>query len=136
MKFNFLGYTFQPRMARSNEGKIFLGFSPAISKEAEKAIKAAIRKWKVQRYVQVDINKLFELYNPKLRGWMAYYGYFRSSALYGIFKMFQRILVKWAKRKYKRLKGSWELASKFIKGIADTLPQLFNHWKHGWYANS
>lgn len=136
IKFNFLGYTFQPRMARSKAGKIFLGFSPAISKEAEKAIKAAIRKWKAHRYVQVDIKKLAELYNPKLRGWMAYYGYFRPSALYGIFKMFQRILVKWAKRKYKRLKGSWELASQFIKGIADTLPQLFIHWEHGWYANS
>jgi hypothetical protein len=34
------------------------------------------------------------VFNPKLRGWIQYYGKFRSSALFGISNMFQKILVK------------------------------------------
>ncbi len=33
-KFDFLGYGFQPRRAKSRAGKYFVGFSPAISDEA------------------------------------------------------------------------------------------------------
>ena len=130
--FNFLGYTFKPRIVRNKMGEFSLGFTPAISKEAEKSIKETIRSWKIYRQTDKDMESLSRIFNPKLRGWMAYYGKFRPSELLGLFTMFQRILVKWAKRKYKRLRGSYIRAMNFIRKISQTKTALFAHWERGW----
>ena len=37
-KFDFLGFTFRPRLTKSRWGKFFVNFSPAISNEAAKSI--------------------------------------------------------------------------------------------------
>jgi len=92
-EFDFLSFTFRPRTARGKGGKLFLAFTPAISRKSERAIKDEIRKWRVHRAVTADLEELSMLYNEKLRGWIAYFGKFRASALYGIFCMFQKILV-------------------------------------------
>src|SRR5205823_14892955 len=44
-KFDFLGYTFRPRRSKNREGKHFINFSPAVSDQAVKAIRAEIRSW-------------------------------------------------------------------------------------------
>ena len=49
--------------------------------------------------------------------------------------MFQKILVKWAKCKYKCLKRSWLKAAELMKKAADGMKHLFIHWERGWYAN-
>jgi hypothetical protein len=49
--------------------------------------------------------------------------------------MFQKILVKWVKCKYKRLKGSWLKAAELMKNAAGGMKHLFIHWERGWYAN-
>jgi RNA-directed DNA polymerase len=134
-EFDFLGFTFRPRMARGKNGKLFLAFTPAISRKSEQAIKATIRTWRIQRAATATLESLSKLYNTRLAGWFAYYGKFRPSALYGIFCMFQKILVKWAKCKYKRLKGSWLKAAELMKDAAVTMKHLFIHWERGWYAN-
>jgi len=38
-KFDFLGYTFQPRRSKNRKGKYFINFSPAVSNKAAKAIR-------------------------------------------------------------------------------------------------
>lgn len=135
IEFDFLGFTFRPRMARSKSGKMFLAFTPAISKKSSQAIKDTIRTWKIHRAVEADLERLSLLYNAKIRGWITYYGKYRISEMYGIFCMFQKILVKWAKCKFKKLKGSWLKASRFISGIAVRCKFLFAHWELGWLAN-
>jgi RNA-directed DNA polymerase len=134
-EFDFLGFTFRPRTARGKGGRLYLGFTPAISRKAEQAIKDMIRGWKIHRAATVTLDQLSRRYNAKLRGWIAYFGKFRPSALYGIFCMFQKILVKWAKCKYKRLKRSWRKAAELMKREADSRKNLFVHWERGWYAN-
>lgn len=134
-EFEFLGYTFKPRIARSKDGRYFLGFSPAISKKSEENIKDTIRSWKLHKYVRADLQEISKEYNSTLRGWMNYYGRYRPSAMYGIFSMFQRILVKWAKNKFKKLKGSWLKAVEFLKRNASNSKNLFAHWESGWYIN-
>ncbi|MEF8715524.1 MAG: group II intron maturase-specific domain-containing protein [Accumulibacter sp.] len=42
------------------------------------------------------------LHNPILRGWLAYYGRFYRSAMYPVFRHFNKTLVAWAMRKYRR----------------------------------
>ena len=134
-EFDFLGFTFRPRTARGKNGKLFLAFTPAISRKSEQAIKDEIKRWEIHRAVTATLEELSTLYDGKLRGWFAYYGKFRPSALYGIFCMFQKILVKWAKCKYKHLKRSWAKAAELMKSVADSAKHLFVHWKRGWYAN-
>ena len=87
-EFDFLGYTFKPRFVRSRHGKFFVSFSPAISRKAEKAIRDAMRSWKMHLRTDKNLAYLVQVFNPKLRGWIQYYGKFRISALYGICKMF------------------------------------------------
>jgi group II intron reverse transcriptase/maturase len=133
--FDFLGFTFRPRTARGKNGKLFPAFTPAISRKSERAIKDTIRAWRIHRAVTATLERLSMLYNAKLAGWFAYYGKFRPSALYGIFCLFQKILVKWAKCKYKRLKGSRLKSAELMKNAAESMKHLFIHWERGWYAN-
>jgi RNA-directed DNA polymerase len=133
--FKFLGFDFQARTARSRKGDLFLGFGPAISKDAEREIRDEIRSWKMHRAVDADFERLSSLYNAKLRGWFNYYGKFRVSALYGIFCLLTGILVKWAKCKFKGMKGSWRKAAEYVSAMAVKAKHLFVHWEAGWLAN-
>ena len=81
-KFDFLGYTFRPRSSKSRKGKYFINFSPAISQKANKAIRRAIRKWKLQMRSDKSLEDLSRMFNPIIRGWFQYYGrFYRSGAL-------------------------------------------------------
>jgi RNA-directed DNA polymerase len=131
-EFDFLGYTFKSRYAKTRAGKFFNNFTPAISKQAEKKIRDSIRSWRIHRWGHSDIKEISAIFNTRLRGWYNYYGKFRVSALHGIFRMFQNILVKWAKKKYKSLRRSWKLAKAFVLKIAKEQRDLFVHWKRGW----
>src|SRR5260370_14592722 len=44
-KLDFMGYTFRPRRSKNRKGKFFINFSPAVSDQAVKAIRAEIRSW-------------------------------------------------------------------------------------------
>ena len=48
-KFDFLGYTFQPRRSKNRKGRFFINFSPAVSNKAAKAIRDNIRSWNLPR---------------------------------------------------------------------------------------
>jgi len=130
--FDFLGFTFRQRLVRSKEGRFFMRFTPAISKKAEKAIRESMRGWRMHLAVSISVVELSQLYNPRLRGWLEYYGRFSPSSLGGVYRMFQKILVKWAKNKFKRCKRSWYRAAVFMQGIAQSQPKLFAHWERGW----
>jgi len=58
------------------------------------------------------------LHNPVLRGWIAYYGRFYPSAPYPVLKHFDKTLVAWAMRNFKRLKGHKTRACRFLEDIA------------------
>ncbi len=131
-EFDFLGYTFKPRLVRSRHGKFFVSFTPAISRKAEKAIRDEMRSWKMHLRTDKDLAYLVQVFNPKLRGWIQYYGKFRLSALFGMCTMFQKILVKWAKRKFKHLHRNWARAWNFLGKLARETPTMFAHWELGW----
>lgn len=131
--FDFLGFTFRPRSVRGNYGRLFTGFTPAMSKKAEQAIRDEIKSWRVHKLTGMEIGALSNKFNPKIRGWIQYYEKFRPSLLWRLCKQFQQILFKWAKNKYKRLKGSLGRADNFIDAIAKQQPWLFIHWQRNWY---
>jgi RNA-directed DNA polymerase len=132
-EFDFLGYTFKPRLVRSKHGKYFIGFTPAISRKAEKAIGDEIRGWRLHAKSEKTLEDLSRILNPRLRGWVQYYGKFRISALIGICRMLQEILVNWARHKFKHLRRSWTRARVFLRNAVRGQPTLFVHWELGFY---
>jgi len=130
-KFNFLGFTFRSRWARSRWGKYFIGFSPAISNEATKSIRSTVRSWRLHRRSDKSLEDLARMYNPIIRGWINYYGSYYKSALYRVFYPLSRSLMRWAMRKYKKLKPHVQRAAYWLGRIAKREPNLFAHWQMG-----
>ena len=128
-KFDFLGFTFRPRRAKNRKGKLFVGFMPAISNKAKKSICDAMRQWKMHRQTDKSLDELARVVNPVLRGWINYYGSFYKSALYRVFQQLNNILVRWASRKYKRLRRNNQRARQWLQGVFHRQPKLFAHWQ-------
>jgi RNA-directed DNA polymerase len=128
-KFDFLVFTFRPRRAKNRRGKLFVGFTPAISNRAKKSICDTMRRWKMHRQTDKSLDELARVVNPVLRGWINYYGSFYKSALYRVFQHLNNILVQWASRKYKRLRGYDQRASQWLQGVFHRQPKLFAHWQ-------
>lgn len=127
--FTFLGYTFRRRTVRnSKDGSRYLGFVPAISSESRKSIQAEMRRWKVHFKTSHTLEDMAKLYNPFLRGWMNFYGHYSPSSMYPIWRVFNRMLSKWAQRKYQKLYRRKTRTRKFLEQIADKHPRLFAHW--------
>ena len=66
-----------------------------------------------------------------LQGWINYYGRFYKSMLYPVFRHLNDMLVRWAMRKYKRLRRHKGRARRFIADVARRQPGLFAHWRLG-----
>jgi RNA-directed DNA polymerase len=130
-KFDFLGYTFRPRRSKNRFEKYFINFSPAISDRAVKAIRAEIRSWKLHLRSDKSIEDLSRMFNPKIRGWLQYYGRYYRSALYPPMRQLDRSLARWAYRKYKKLRGHLRRATHWVARISRRDPGLFAHWQLG-----
>jgi RNA-directed DNA polymerase len=130
-RFTFLGYTFRPRLSKSRHGKHFVNFSPAVSDGAIKAIGKEIRSWRLNCRSDKTLTDLARIYNPILQGWISYYGRFYKSRLLLILRRINEYLVRWAMRKYKRLRGHYQNAVRFIERVATREPNLFAHWRVG-----
>lgn len=132
VQFDFLGYTFRPRVVKNRKrNSLFVSFTPAVSKAALKAMRQTTRKWNFRNRTDLSLMDISRMYNPILRGWLEYYGRFCPSALYPLLRHFNKTLVAWAIRKYRRLKGHKTRASRFLEGIAKRHPGLFIHWRRG-----
>ena len=130
-KFEFLGYSFQRRTVKSKQNELFVSFTPAVSRTAQKSMRAKTREQKFYRRSELSLNAIAEQFNPVLRGWIEYYGAYQRSGLYPVLRHFNKTLVAWAMRKYKKLRGHKTKASIFLQKIAKTEPTLFAHWKIG-----
>jgi RNA-directed DNA polymerase len=129
--FDFLGFTFQPRVARSKTGKLFTTFGPAISRTAANDVRRTIRRlWRLSQRTGMELNEIASLANPVLRGWINYYGRFRPSALVAVFRTLNLSLRRWVMRKYKRFKGRPRAAMSWLADIAQRDRELFAHWKY------
>ena len=130
ISFDFLGYTFQPRRSRTRKGKIFLNFSPAISGKAKKRIRDVIREWNLPMKTGMSLEDIAKWINPRVRGWINYYGKFYKSALYHLIEYIEYKLCLWARKKYKRLKERREKAREWLGRIRKRQRGYpFVHWK-------
>ncbi len=127
-KFDFLGYTFMARRSKNRWGKYFVNFSPAVSHKAAKEIRHIMRQWGLHNRSDKSLDDLARMFNPVLRGWINYYGCFYKLATYPTLRHFDRILVRWTRRKYKRLEGHKWRAEAWLHGIMRRQPGLLAPW--------
>jgi RNA-directed DNA polymerase len=132
IKFDFLGYTFQPRRAKNRWGEFFVSFLPAISNKAAKAIWQTIREW---RMASTRNNQRLEdlacLTNPVVRGWMNYYGRFYRSKCVQVLRRLNEALARWAQWKFKRFRRRERASMHWLGCIARRDPNLFVLWQLG-----
>jgi group II intron reverse transcriptase/maturase len=125
--FTFLGFTFRQRRARGKNGKQFSSFLPAISKEALTRLNAEVRSWRLHNRTGLAFAEIARRINPIVRGWMQYYGAFYRSALYPLLARINAYLVRWIRKKYKRLQAK-KKALECWRGITTRYPRMFAHW--------
>ncbi len=130
-RFDFLGYTFRPRRAKSKVGKYFVNFLPAVSDVALKEMGRELRSWRINRRSDKALDDLAQMVNTVVQGWINYYGRFYRTELHPLLSRINEYLVRWAKRKYKRLHGHWRWAKQWLVRVARREPTLFTHWRLG-----
>ena len=127
-RFDFLGYTFRPRLARNRAGGLFVSFCPAVSDGAAKEIGRTIKRWRLHLWSGKTLTDLAREINPIVRGWINYYGCFYKSRLILLLRHIDEYLVRWAMRKYKPLRRHRTRARSFLANVAIREPTLFAHW--------
>lgn len=126
--FTFLGFTFRARSARSKHGVTFPCFLPAVSRDALKKMGAEVRSWRIHRRTRHTFAQLARFMNPIVRGWIQYYGAFYPSELRAFLQRVNAYLLRWIRRKYKRLAG-YRKARACLQGIMHRYPGMFAHWR-------
>lgn len=131
-EFNFLGYTFRCRECKNRKtNKLFESFTPAVSKVALKSMRAITRRSGVRRRTELSLEEIAKWFNPILKGWLNYYGYYSRSAMYPIARHFNLMLIAWAMKKYRHFRNKKTRAAIFVEKIARRQPELFAHWRIG-----
>ena len=127
-RFDFLGYTFRPRRAINRHGELFVSFMPGVSPKALKHIRLVIRRMGLHRRTDRSLQEIAEMLNPVMRGWLNYFRHFYKSSLYPLLYHVNRILMRWAMRKYKRLRRRIKRAAYWLEHVKKNSPTLFAHW--------
>jgi RNA-directed DNA polymerase len=128
--FDFLGYTFQPRKSQNRKTKaIFTSFQLAISQKSKNHIHETIRCWPLK-----SMKKLTELdirMEASTRSWINYYGKFHQTNMKITIQALNHVIVRLAKRRHKRFKGSIKRAWLWLIRCYKENLELFYHWRRG-----
>ena len=126
--FTYLGFTFRTRAAPTRDRKsAFAAFLPAMGRDALKAKSRIVREWRIHLRTTRDLAELAEWMNPVIRGWMDYYGTFYRHEMRGFLIRINTYLVRWARRKFKRLR-SFKRARRWWLDLVKRNPDMFVHW--------
>jgi group II intron reverse transcriptase/maturase len=128
VSFDFLGYTFKPRICARADGQRFWGFRPAISRKNLMRLNAETNK--LHRHIRRTITELAIMLRAKTLGWIRYYGHTRRSELSPLFEKLNERLAKWVRKKY-RIRSWWK-CFEWLRRVSKYYPTLFAHWKYGW----
>ena len=108
-----------------------MSFLPAVSKDAITAMGREIRSWHIARRSDKSLDDLALMFNSIVQGWINFYGRFYKSMLYPLLRRINDHLVRWAMRKFKRLRRREKRARLFLVSVARRCPGLFAHWRFG-----
>jgi group II intron reverse transcriptase/maturase len=126
--FDFLGFSFHARTVQSRSGNVFTGFNPAVSRKAMKRMNTTLRKLKIPLWCQAELPEIAAQLNPLVRGWVQYYNAFSPGVLKRFLVRIDLRLGRWARNKYKRLRGHKRRSWAWLRNVRETYPTLFVHW--------
>lgn len=132
VQFDFLGFSFQPIRFRLKKGGNFLQFDCKMSRKSKVRITGELRKLDFHNKTQRGIQDLANLLNPKIRGWIQYYGKISRRSLQPVFYYLHNRMIRWILNKYKSFKGSKIKAVKWLRFITKSYPNMFYHWELGY----
>jgi len=127
VSFDFLGHTFKPRLIKTKTGVFMVSFLPSISGRAAKSIRSKIQDWKLVKNSRNDLTSIAKAKRSTLMGWINFFGKYGRAGIKQTLFYLNEELVRWAKRKYKRL-NTKSKAVRWIKGVRRREPNLFVHW--------
>lgn len=130
VRFDFLGFSFHARTVQDRYGKLFTSFNPAVSRKALKRMNESIRNFDLYRNSTLTLRDLAVQLNPMVRGWIEYYGKFYPEPLKRFLIRIDLRLGRWARNKYKRLRGRKRQSWEWLKKFRHTQPSLFAHWDY------
>ena len=129
--FDFLGFQFRARkiMWVKRDRRIFAhSFQPAASPKALTRISREIRSWALHHRTDKSLNELAQMYNPCIRGWITYYSHFYRTQLRPTLKRIDAYVIRWARRKFKRMRHQTKGARDWLDRLHSANPILFAHW--------
>ena len=125
--FTFLGlHVSRTWGTQSKRGGVH-SFLPAVSKDALKKMGQVVRRWRLHRRTDLNFADLARMINPIVRGWMNYYGAFYPSALSTLLARINTYLMRWVRKKYKRLRAIRKAQARW-EYVTKTYPRYFAHW--------
>jgi len=130
--FTFLGYTFLPRKVKDKYGRLYVSFTPAVSREALKTMRQTIRGWHLQLKSNWQVSELSKEYNPVLTGRKNYFCRFNASAMTPVWHHVNLFLMRWLMRKHQKLIGRSKRTIAILERIAKANPEAFVYWKSGY----
>jgi len=128
ISFDFLGYTFRPRSARSRTGGMMVGFTPAISRKSAKRIRSVMRDWYLPGWQSLEISEVAGNIRSRLQGWINYYGRYGAGELKRVLYHLDEHIVRWIQGKYKKLRRR-SRAFRWLRYVRKSNPGLFAHWQ-------
>jgi RNA-directed DNA polymerase len=132
VQFDFLGFSFQPIRYKLKTGGSFLQFDCKMSRKSKVRITEELKKSEFHRKSQWSIQGIANLLNPKIRGWIQYYGKISKRSLKPVFYYLHQRIIRWILNKYKSFKGSKVKAIAWLRAIGKSYPNLFYHWELGY----
>jgi RNA-directed DNA polymerase len=132
VQFDFLGFSFQPIRYTLKLGGSFLQYDCKMSRKSKVRITQELKKLGFHNRSQLTIQDVATLLNPKIRGWIRYYGTISRRSLNPVFYYLHHRLLGWVLNKYKRFGGSKVKAITWLRTIGTSYPNLFYHWGSGY----
>ena len=133
IQFTFLGYTFRPRKAVDKYGRVYVNFSPGVSREALRTMRQTVRGWHLQLMNDKELSDLSNMFGPVLRGGRTTTVDSIRSALKPLWRQVNAYLVRWMQRKYK----TWLAVLRAQPGhwavLLNSAPRSFVHWERGFF---
>lgn len=92
------------------------------------AMRQSLRRRRLQLHSDLSIEGLAQILNARIHGWMNYYCRYRGSEFQPVAEHIDRVIVRWAMRKLKRLRGHKQRAFAWLDRWKKRRPTLFRHW--------
>jgi hypothetical protein len=77
----------------------------------------------------MSLEDLAAKYNSHIQGWINYFGHFYGSRLSLTLRRIDVFLIRWARRKYRRLRRRPKGARYWLAHVRRAIPTLFAHWR-------